>query len=211
MTEPDIWGIVLAAGTGSRFGGRKQHVEIAGRTLWQWAASALRAAGVDNLAVVGPVAGGIDGGPRRRDSVAAGLAAVPDHVTYVAVHDAARPLAPPDMIRRLVDLIRTSNADGVVPGLAVADTIKRVDADGTVIATVDRSDLVAVQTPQLFRAASLREAHAADASDATDDAALIERWGGVVRVAEGDPANLKITYPIDLALAVAVIADRAGA
>ena len=112
------------------------------------------------------------------------------------MHDAARPLASPELYRRVVAAVR-NGADAAIPGVAVADTIKVVDADGHVVDTPDRSTLVAVQTPQAFRFDALRRAHAAG-GEATDDASLIEAIGGTVVVVEGDPGNRKITLPDDL-------------
>ena len=201
-----IWGIVVAAGAGRRFGGAKQHVELAGVPLWQRAVEVLRAGGVHDVVVVGDVPGGVPGGERRRDSVAAGLAALPATATHVLVHDAARALATPELVTRVIAAL-TDGSDAVIPVVAVRDTLKRVD--GTkVVETVDRSDLVAVQTPQGFGRAVLEAAHRDDADDATDDAALVERAGVVVTTVEGDPANLKVTYPEDLAVATALLAAR---
>ena len=140
--------------------------------------------------------GAVAGGGSRSASVRAGLAVVPDDATIVCVHDAARPLASPAVYERVIAAV-AAGADAAVPGLPVADTIKIVEADGTVVATPDRSTLVAVQTPQAFRASVLRAAHAAG-GEATDDAALIEQAGGTVVVVEGDYLNRKITLPGDL-------------
>lgn len=140
--------------------------------------------------------GAVAGGDSRSASVRAGLAVVPDDATIVCVHDAARPLASPAVYERVIAAV-AAGADAAVPGLPVADTIKVVEADGTVVATPDRSTLVAVQTPQAFRASVLRAAHAAG-GDATDDAALIELAGGNVVVVDGDHRNRKITLPDDL-------------
>lgn len=141
--------------------------------------------------------GGRAGGATRSASVRSGLAAVPDDVAIVCVHDAARPLATVDLYRRVIGAV-AAGADAAVPGVPVADTIKVVDPDGRVVATPDRATLRAVQTPQAFRADALRRAHD-DAGEATDDAALIEALGGSVVVVEGEPHNRKITTPDDLA------------
>jgi 2-C-methyl-D-erythritol 4-phosphate cytidylyltransferase len=197
------YGIVVAAGSGERFGRPKASIELAGVPLWKRAAAALRAGGCIDVVVVGDVPGGVPGGARRRDSVRAGLAALPDDADLVLVHDAARPLAS----ARLVERVIAALADGhsaVVPGIPVRDTLKRV-TDGRVAATLDRSDVVAVQTPQGFRVDVLRAAHAGDDDDATDDAALVERTGGTVAVVPGEEHNLKITYPGDLKIAAAVL------
>jgi 2-C-methyl-D-erythritol 4-phosphate cytidylyltransferase len=127
--------------------------------------------------------------------VRAGLAAVPADATIVCVHDAARPLASVELYRRAIAAVH-DGADAAIPGIPVTDTIKVV-ADGVVVSTPDRSALVAVQTPQAFRAGVLRAAHEAG-GDATDDAALVEGLGGVVAVVAGETTNRKITVPEDL-------------
>lgn len=148
------------------------------------------------------MAAAVAGGATRSDSVRAGLAKVPAEAAIVVVHDAARPLAAGSLFAAVIDAVR-AGADGAVPGLPVPDTLKRVDRD-RVVATVDRDGLVAVQTPQAFRAAVLRAAHSAG-GDATDDAALVEAAGGTVVVVPGDPANVKVTTPEDLAWAASFI------
>lgn len=155
----------------------------------------------DGVVVVVPASdavaeGAIEGGDSRSASVRAGLALVPGDATIVCVHDAARPFASPALYERVIAAV-AAGADAAVPGIPVADTIKVVEADGTVVATPDRSTLVAVQTPQAFRASVLRAAHDAG-GDATDDAALIEQAGGTVVVVEGDHLNRKVTLPDDL-------------
>jgi 2-C-methyl-D-erythritol 4-phosphate cytidylyltransferase len=139
--------------------------------------------------------GAVAGGATRSESVRAGLAAIPSDATIVCVHDAARPLASADLYRRTIAAV-SNGADAAIPALAVADTIKVV-ADGVVVSTPDRASLVAVQTPQAFRATALRAAHARG-GDATDDAALVEALGGVVVVVDGEARNRKITVPDDL-------------
>ena len=207
--------MVVAGGNGTRFGGPKQFAELRGRSLIAWSIDAARSA-ADGVVLVVP-AGDVDevrdsgraegadvvvpGGPRRADSVRAGLAAVPEDAAVVVVHDGARPLAPPALFRRVVEAV-VAGADAAVPGLAVADTLKRADHD-TVVATVARDGLVAVQTPQAFRAALLRQAHASG-GDATDDAALVEALGATVRIVPGDRRNVKVTDRADLDLADAL-------
>ena len=139
----------------------------------------------------------VPGGPERTDSVAAGVAALSAGVEHVLVHDAARPLAPPELFARVVAALR-SGKDAVVPGIPVTDTIKQVNAAGAVVATPNRSVLRAVQTPQGFRRAVLEKAHAEARATATDDATLVERTGGTVHVVAGDPRAAKITGPADL-------------
>lgn len=197
------WGIVVAAGRGIRFGGAKHARPLAGRPLYEWARRCLLEGGAAEVIVVGDVPGGVAGGARRRDSVAAGLARVPAEVRWVLVHDAARPLASPALVRAVLARLEAGGADGVVPALAVRDALKRVDGD-TVAASVDRSSLVTVQTPQGFDAGVLRRAHEEVPGDAADDAELVTAAGGVVVTVPGEGRNLKITYPEDLALAEAL-------
>lgn len=204
-----VWAILVAAGTGARFGGAKHTAELDGLALWEHAENALRAGGVDEVVIVGDRPGWVAGGERRRDSVANGLARVPDDVTYVLVHDAARPLASSDLVERVISRLVAGDAAGVVPAVPVRDTLKQTNDDAVVV-TVDRSALVAVQTPQGFRADVLRRAHATGDEDATDDAMLLESIGEVVVTVPGEPDNLKITFPGDLDLAASVRASRRG-
>jgi 2-C-methyl-D-erythritol 4-phosphate cytidylyltransferase len=210
--RPVVWCIVVAAGSGSRFGGEKQYQSLGGRRVLDWAIDDARRGcprlGIDGVVLVvpphrlGQPEPGVDavvaGGATRSASVRAGLAAVDPAAEVVVVHDAARPLAGVDLFDRVVTAV-LGGADAAVPGVAVTDTLKRV-RDGQVVGTVDRSDLVAVQTPQAFAAEALRRAHA-PGPEATDDAALIEAMGGRVVVVTGRPDNLKITTPEDLARA----------
>lgn len=161
-------------------------------------------AGVEGL----PPADVVVGGRTRQASVAAGLGAVPAGAGVVLVHDAARALAPADLVVRVVDGVRTAGHDVVVPAVPVADTLR--DVSGGV---VDRSRLRAVQTPQGFTADALRRAHAAAAvgEGATDDAGLAEAAGCRVHLVEGHPEGFKVTGPLDLLLAEAVLARRAAA
>jgi len=198
------WGIVVAAGRGSRFGGAKHGLQLNGRPLWEWARSSLLEGGVSEVVVVGPVPGGVPGGGRRRDSVAAGLALIPESVSSIVVHDAARPLANPELVARVLERLHVGDVAGVVPGVAVRDTLKQVEA-GRVVATIDRQPLISVQTPQAFLLAALRAAHVADDVDAPDDAMLLERAGEAVAWVEGDPGNLKVTYPDDLRVLEAMV------
>jgi 2-C-methyl-D-erythritol 4-phosphate cytidylyltransferase len=192
--------VIVAGGSGTRFGRPKHSALLASIELWRWSVDAFVAAGTDQIVVVGDVPGGLPGGPRRRDSVAIGLAAVAPDTEWVLIHDAARPLISTELITRVVERSMVGDVDGVIPALPVADTIKRVDGE-SVVETVDRSTLVSVQTPQAFRLSVLRDAHAVDQLDATDDAAMVERRGGTVVQVMGDPMNFKITVPEDLVLA----------
>jgi 2-C-methyl-D-erythritol 4-phosphate cytidylyltransferase len=154
----------------------------------------------------------VAGGDSRQHSVALALAALPDDVDVVLVHDAARPLVPVSLVDSVTAAVR-GGADAVVPAIPVADTIKAVDAADVVSATLDRTLLRAVQTPQGFRRATLAEAHAAadPAAPATDDAGLVEALGGKVVVVPGDEEAFKVTRPLDLVLAEAVLARRRAA
>ncbi len=197
----EVWTIVVAAGRGQRFGRPKQFEPLGARRVLDWAVAAARAA-TRGVVVVLPESelcppGAVHGGASRSDSVRAGLAAVPASAEVICVHDAARPFASPELFAAVVAAVR-AGADGAVPGVPVADTIKIVGPGGQVVGTPDRATLVAVQTPQAFRAAVLRAAHATDAGEATDDATLVERAGGRIVVVAGEPENRKITLPDDL-------------
>ena len=205
----EIWAIVVAAGEGRRFGQPKQFATLKGRPVIEWSLEASRSVARGVVAVVpeSSVASpgmykGADrvmaGGPTRAGSVRRGLAAVPENAEVIVVHDAARPLASRELFRAVVDAV-LSGADGAIPGVAVADTIKRVH-NAQVVETLDRRELVAVQTPQAFRAAALRQAHD-EGSEATDDAALLEALGLKIAVVQGEYHNLKLTSPEDLAIA----------
>jgi len=210
-----VWVVIVAAGKGERFGGAKQFVSLRGRSLVAWSVDAALAV-ADRVVVVVParaldVQGSlaqlgradviVAGGPTRAASVRAGLSVVAPEAEVVVVHDGARPLASAALFRSVVDAV-DAGADAVVPGLALTDTIKQVAGD-LVVATVARDGLVAVQTPQAFRADVLRRAHRGGA-DATDDATLVEACGATVRVVAGEPGNIKITTPLDLEMAEAL-------
>jgi 2-C-methyl-D-erythritol 4-phosphate cytidylyltransferase len=139
----------------------------------------------------------VPGGETRTDSVRAGVAEIPGDALVVLVHDAARPLLPEAVIERVLAAL-SGGWDGAVPGLPVADTLKRVGADGAIVGTVERDSLYAVQTPQVFSADVLRRAVAGGA-EATDCAGLVAAAGGRVKVVEGDPRLLKVTTADDLA------------
>jgi 2-C-methyl-D-erythritol 4-phosphate cytidylyltransferase len=206
--------IVVAAGAGERFGERKQFADVGGASAAAHAVAAARSVAGEVVLVAPPDAlddaHGADrvvaGGATRAASVRAGLAALDDEVDVVVVHDAARPLATPALFRRVVAAVSgPERAQGAVPGVPVADTLKRVRGD-QVVETLDRAAVVAVQTPQAFDAPTLRRAHA-DGVDATDDAALVERVGGRVVVVEGEARNRKLTTRDDLDAVVAAL-DR---
>ena len=147
------------------------------------------------------------GGERRQDSVKAGLDCISPY-SLVMVHDGARPCVTPEVIARGLCAARAAGA--AVPAVPVNDTVKRVDAEGAALETVPRAELRAVQTPQVFRSDLLREAYRGSLDDVTDDASLLERLGHTVRVFEGSPDNIKITTPVDLLLAEAILRSRAG-
>lgn len=199
-----IGGVIVAAGAGVRFGGPKHAALLAGRELWRWSFEALEAGGAGQIVVVGEVEGGVPGGPRRQDSVAAGLRSFEAPPEYVLVHDAVRPLADASLVRRVADRLLVGDVDGVVPVVPVRDTLKVV-RDGRVAETADRSTIAFAQTPQGFRFQAIRDAHDAVAEDVTDDAAMIEAIGGSVAIVDGDPGNLKVTLPSDLAIAEALL------
>jgi 2-C-methyl-D-erythritol 4-phosphate cytidylyltransferase len=225
--------LVLAAGRGKRLGGAipKAFVSIGGRPLVVHACEALAASGVvdrlvpvvaeSDLAAMHALraefetlrgaAAPVVGGAERQDSVAAGLAALPEDVELVAVHDAARPFVSALAVRRVVQAARESGA--ALLAVSVSDTIKRVEA-GRVVETPDRACLFAAQTPQVFRVELLREAldrARAEAFVGTDDAQLVERLGVSVRIVAGEPSNVKVTHPRDLADAERWLAERGAA
>jgi 2-C-methyl-D-erythritol 4-phosphate cytidylyltransferase len=209
-----VGAVVVAAGSGARFGGPKQLCPLGDRRVVDHAVAAARATCDAVVLVIPPdadwsVAGvpNVPGGATRSASVRAGLAALAPTIEIVVVHDAARPLADTAVFDRVIVAVR-QGADGAVPGVPIADTVKRVGTDGRVTGTIPRDELVAVQTPQAFRADVLRAAHATE-PEGTDDAAVVEHAGGRVVVVAGAPDNFKITSPEDLDRAAEVVARRA--
>lgn len=224
--------VVVAAGSGTRLalGKPKAFVDVAGRSILERSLDAVFASARpmqvvvvvpealidDARSLVASVAGHaaayasvVAGGATRQGSVAAGLEALGPEVETVLVHDCARPFTPTAQF----DLVATtveSTGDGVVPGLPVTDTIKRVDADGAVVETVDRAELVAMQTPQGFPRAVLDAAYAAALTEHTDDAALVAAAGHRVRVVPGEPIAFKITTPWDLRRAETIAAESSA-
>ena len=202
--------LLVAAGSGERLGAQrpKAFVTVAGRPMLEWSVRALRAAGLERIVVAlpegeapPPGCAGVRGGPTRSESVRAALAGAPGE-DPVVVHDAARPLVPSELFTRT--LASLSDADAAVAAARVTDTVKEAGPDGEVVRTLDRSRLWAVQTPQAFRRAALESAMTVDAdllARATDDAWLIERAGGRVRLVESTAANFKVTTPHDLRVA----------
>lgn len=215
---PRVAVIVVAAGSGTRLGADapKAFVGIDAHTILRHALRGVFAGPQAQLVVVAPAdrvgdatteaheAAGdrgdlvsvVAGGATRQSSVAAGLAAVWPDVEIVLIHDAARALTPPEVFARVIDAV-AAGADAVIPVLPVVDTLKRIDAD-TVVEPVDRSILAAAQTPQGFRRAVLDDAYRDAAADHTDDAALLQAAGTVVRTVPGDERAFKITTSADL-------------
>jgi 2-C-methyl-D-erythritol 4-phosphate cytidylyltransferase len=211
-----VWAVLVAAGRGERLGDERPKV-FARLGELPLLAEPLRRLDecewIDRIVVVAPpgweepsillaeqlgvskVSACVPGGETRSASVRAGLAEVPEDVAVVLVHDAARPLLPAEVVRRLLDALE-EGFDGAVPGVPVADTVKRV-AGEVVVETPPRRELVAVQTPQAFIAAVLRAAAAGEGSDC---ASLVEAAGGRVKVVAGDERLLKVTTRADLAL-----------
>ena len=220
MTAP-VGVVVPAAGAGVRMGpGEPKALRLlAGEPLLVHAVRRLRACpSVGPVVVVGPpdslgpvreLLAAYDvqvvaGGAQRQDSVAAGLSALPPGVELVLVHDAARALVPVAVVEAVVAALH-AGADAVVPVLPMADTVKRVDAAGLVVATVPRDRLRSVQTPQGFRRDVLTRAHAGATGPVTDDAGLVEALGIAVRTVAGSPEALKVTTPFDLLVAQVVL------
>ena len=205
--------VIVAAGSGSRAGGApKQWRLLKQRAIARWSVDAFAAAGAAPVVVVIPAgqdaeagrafAGAevvlVQGGATRTQSVRAGLAAI-GQAEAVLIHDAARPLLTPTHVEAL--LAALDGADGALPALPVADTLKRADGGGGA-ATVDREGLWRAQTPQAFRRAPLLDAYARwpDSAPATDDAAVVEAAGGRVVLIPGDPRLMKLTHPEDFAM-----------
>jgi 2-C-methyl-D-erythritol 4-phosphate cytidylyltransferase len=211
-----VWAVIVAAGRGERLGldRPKAFAKLNGRPLLAESLERLESSDwVDSIVVAAPpdweepvillaeelgcgkVVAVVAGGESRAASVRAALAEVPEHAAVALVHDAARPVLPEDVVERLMTALN-EGWDGVVPGMPVADTVKRVDGDH-VVETVDRESFVAAQTPQAFVWPLLRDA-AASGDDATDCAALVEARGGRIKVVPGDRRLMKITEPADL-------------
>jgi len=205
-----VVGIVPAGGSGERLGADrpKAFVVCAGRPLIDWSLEVLEDV-CDRVVVAAPQDwlrdGWVEGGPSRSASVRNALAAVPEARTVV-VHDAARPLVTRELVEACVGALM--GVDGAIAAAPVTDTVKEAYPDGTVLRTLDRSRLWAVQTPQVFRAESLRRALDVDEAllaAATDDASLVEAAGGTIRLVEAPPGNFKVTTEGDLARAEAAL------
>ena len=200
-----VWTIVVAAGSGLRFGRAKQFELIGGKKIVDWAVEEALKHSVGVITVLPEGMANeknqVEGGKTRSESVRRGLAAVPADATIVLVHDAARPFASPAVYQHVISAI-VDGAAGAVPGIPVVDTIKQVNASNVVTSTLHRETLRAIQTPQAFRAEALRKAHA-NGGEGTDDATLIEKIAGEVVVVDGEVVNRKITTREDLEWAVA--------
>jgi 2-C-methyl-D-erythritol 4-phosphate cytidylyltransferase len=224
--------LIVAAGSGERLGADrpKALVELAGRPLLQWSIDVLCCVQrVQRIVVAMPPAmhtmqdlfstpagiatelTAVEGGAVRSESVRRALAAAGE-ADLVLVHDAARPLLTVELADAAIDALEAQpDADAAIAAARVTDTIKRADSSGTVLETLDRSQLWAVQTPQVFRREALQRALEVDEEElarATDDAWLVERAGGRVLVVAGSDRNIKITTALDLQLAELLIADR---
>jgi 2-C-methyl-D-erythritol 4-phosphate cytidylyltransferase len=213
--------LIVAAGSGERLGaGRpKALVELFGRPLVQWSIDALSQVGAIERIVVALPAGmaapagvtAVEGGASRSESVRRALDAAGEG-DPVLVHDAARPLLTADLAERVIDaLAGDEHADAAIAAAPVTDTVKRVDGAGAVTETLERSELWAVQTPQVFRRAALERAldvSAQELARATDDAWLVEQAGGRVIVVRASEENMKVTVPLDLRVAELLLAAR---
>jgi 2-C-methyl-D-erythritol 4-phosphate cytidylyltransferase len=219
-----IGAILPAAGSGTRMGGaRKPFLQLAGKPLLHYCLDAFLA--IPEIACVAVALLEnemhdppewlrrdrvvlVPGGAQRADSVRAGLAALPGDADIVVIHDAARPLITPLMIRGVLEFAR--HGESATLALPVTDTLHRVNEKRRIVETPDRTHFWRAQTPQAFPRAVLEQAYAstADVSGATDEAGLVARAGFVVRVLPGDPHNIKITTPEDIALAEAAFMER---
>lgn len=222
--------IIAAAGRGARFGAGqpKQLLTLGGRPILQRSIEAfIQSAAIDDIVLALPadLAANppsyarsaskridiVEGGERRQDSVARAFARVDGRAEVVVIHDAARPLVSGDLIRRTVDAARDVGA--AIAAVPARDTVKRSGVDQMIAATLPRQEIFLAQTPQAFRVDVLRAALALSntAADATDEAMLAEQAGHRVRLVEGDPRNIKITTPDDLAMAESLIGGRTPA
>ena len=214
-----VWALLVAAGTGTRLGEERPKAFVGLGELPLLAEPLRRldeSSWIDAIVVAVPhdweepaillaeelsatkVVAAVTGGPTRAESVRHALAEVPDDALVVLVHDAARPLVSDGVVERVLAPL-SEGWDGVVPALPLTDTVKTVEGEA-VSGTLSREQLIAVQTPQAFLAAKLREAYAGDLDDATDCSSLVEACGGRVKWVEGDPRLLKVTTKADLEL-----------
>ena len=222
-----VWAVLAAAGSGERLGADrpKAFAKLRGRVLLAESLERLeRSDWIDSIVIVAPegweepsillaeelsagkVSSCVPGGATRAESVRAGVGEVPEEAAVILVHDAARPFLPEEVVERVLTALG-EGWDGAVPGLRVSDTIKRTSPDGSVVETLDRNGLVAVQTPQAFVAPILRRAFETSLQNVTDCAALVEAAGGRVGIVEGDARLLKVTTPNDLQLVERLLED----
>ena len=220
--------IVPAAGRGERLGpgAPKALREIGGTPMLVYAVKALAASPLVDLVVVAAPADSVEqvralvdgpsygadvvvvaGGETRSESVARALINLPEDVDVVLVHDAARPLVPVEVVSAVAAAVREGH-EAVVPVVPVVDTIKSVDSDGNIMGTVPRDNLRAAQTPQGFTREVLQRAHAEVDAPVTDDAGMVESLGFSIHAVDGHEDSFKVTRPIDVVLAEAVIARR---
>lgn len=214
-----VWTIVVAGGIGHRFGAYKQFLPLGAKQMVAWAVDTALQVSVGVVVVVPEVSDFastdvrvhvVQGGVSRTESVRNGLAGVPTDALVVCVHDAARPFASVELFQAVVQEL-SPTVQAAVPALAVVDTVKVIDeSTNEVMSTLQRSTLRAVQTPQAFHAAILREAHLVaehENREGTDDASLVEAIGGYVVVVPGDVMNRKITTPEDFAWAQNAVSE----
>jgi 2-C-methyl-D-erythritol 4-phosphate cytidylyltransferase len=222
--------LIPAAGMGRRMGSdrNKLLLTLLGKPLLAWTLLAAESAtAIDWIGIMGqdydfadfkailadleltkPVAL-ILGGETRQDSVYNGLKALPPEAEQVLIHDGARCLATPELFNRCADALRT--CEGLIAAVPVKDTIKIVNGEGVIQSTPDRRQLWAAQTPQGFSVERLKQCHDEGKQrgwTVTDDAALFERCGLAVRIVEGEETNLKVTTPVDLAIAEFILRQR---
>lgn len=216
--------VVLAAGSGKRLGYElpKAFVPLAGRPMLEWSIDTFLATDSVSSVVVALPDGyqaplgitGVVGGESRSESVANALQVVRADEETVLIHDAARPLISTETVEGALARFANSGADCVATAAAMADTVKEIDAEGSVVKTLDRSQLIAVQTPQIFKTSVLnrvvKSASPSELASATDDASLVELAGGAVVSYTHSELNFKVTTENDLKLAEAVLSTRAG-
>ncbi len=211
---PDVWTVIVAAGGSSRFGSDKQRVRIGEKTVLELSVTA--AGSVGSVIIVTKaefvteiektfssnqdVKSVVAGGSTRTASVSAGLTAVPKTAEIVLVHDGARPLASQTLFKRVADEIN-NGVDAVVPAIEIGDSLRSTRGY-----EVNRSEIVAVQTPQGFKASTLRAAYL-NQDEFTDDASKVEAEGVKVEIIKGEPNNLKITHPVDLLVARQILKE----
>jgi 2-C-methyl-D-erythritol 4-phosphate cytidylyltransferase len=217
--------VIVGGGSGNRFGGDKLTVSLAGKPLIAHTLSAFeKTSAVSSIVLVVPpgreeefrtiandeeiskLASVIPGGERRHESVRRGLEALPPEVELVAIHDAARPLITPDLITSCLEMAAKEGASALA--VPVTDTLHQIDASGSAAGSVDRSTLRAMQTPQVFYAAEIRDLLAAMSGNPTDEVSVAMAAGKKVSLVEHYEPNLKVTWPQDVVIAEALLRDR---